>query len=219
MKLIKNIPFLIALLLLSTACSKDKSVDSSTNVGYQEQYNQDILKIETYLKTHAVVVVNNPGFANDQDATFSTVPNLDPSSIWGSDAVTPKTNLLFKNATFAGVVHKIYFLKFRQGIGTTPTLNNQITTYYKGFLLNDSVFDMSNANGATFPLNGLILGWQEIFPEFKSGITGAGNQMEEFGAGAMFLPSAYAYYNLGSGNGVIPPYTPIAFNFKLFKVL
>jgi hypothetical protein len=219
MKFIQKIAFLAVFAILLTSCNEDKGDNPSTNIGYQAQYDQDILKIETYLKTHAVVVVNNPGFADDQNATFTAVPNLDPSSIWGSDATTPKASLLFKNATFAGVVHKIYYLKFRQGLGTNPTLNNQITAYYKGFLLNDTVFDMSNANGATFPLNQLITGWQEIFPEFKSGISGAGSQTEDFGAGAMFLPSAYAYYNLGSGNGAIPPYTPIAFNFKLFKVL
>ena len=218
MKFLQKIAFLVVFAFLTNACSENKD-NPPTNIGYQAQYDQDILKIETYLKTHAVVVVNNPGFADDQNATFTAVPNLDPSSIWGSNATTPKASLLFKNATFAGVVHKIYYLKFRQGVGTAPTLNNQITAYYKGFLLNNTVFDLSNATGATFPLNQLIQGWQEIFPEFQSGLSGVGNQSEDFGAGAMFLPSAYAYYNLGSSNGAIPPYTPIAFNFKLFKVL
>lgn len=219
MNKIKKCIAIIIVFILVSACSKDTSEQPIANVGYAAQYQIDVAKIEAYLKSHSVTVTNNPGFTDDQNATFTSVPNLDLSSIWGSDAANPKESLLFKNATFAGVEHKIYYLKFRQGVGVNPTINNQIKTYYKGFLLNGNVFDQSAATGATFPLNQLILGWQEIFPEFKEGISSAGNQNVDFGSGVMFVPSAFAYYNQSLGNGAIPAYSPLVFSFKLYEVL
>ena len=218
MNLIKKCTLTIVTLFLLASCNNDDNLNQTpTTVDYQTQYNIDIAKIENYLKTHSVTVTNNPGAVNDQNAVFVEVPNLSEESIWGSNPTVPKASLLVKNATIGNVTHKLYYLKFREGVGASPTTNNQITSYYKGFLLNNSVIDVSAESGATFPLNQLIGGWQLIFPEFKMGIITANNQYEDFGAGAMFLPSAFGYFNI-SPAGSIPPYSPLIFNFKLYRV-
>lgn len=216
MHLIKKSALVIATSLLFASCNKDEENNfTPAPVDYAIQYNIDIAKIENYLKTHSVTVTNNPGAANDQNAVFTEVPSLSEESIWGSNPTVPKASLLVKNVTFANVVHKLYYLKFREGVGTSPSSTNQITVAYNGFLTNNSVFDAST--GATFTLNQLIGGWQQIFPEFKMGTVIGTNQYEDFGAGAMFLPSAFGYYNF-SPAGSIPAYSPLIFSFKLYRV-
>ena len=89
-------------------------------------------------------------------------------------------------------------------------------------MLNETVFDRNYTSPIWFPLNGVVRGWQEIFPFFKSGTVTAGatagdpNVYSDFGAGVMFLPSGLAYYNRASTN--IPSYSPLIFSFKLKSV-
>jgi hypothetical protein len=184
---------------------------------YAVQYNTDILKIETFLKTHSISVTNHAGFSDDQDVSYATVPSLDENSIWGSNPLDPKANLLTKTVTIKDVVHKIYYIKFRLGIGVSPTLTNQIKTQYTGFLIEDGfVFYDGKDEGDNLPLNGVITGWREILPEFKMGTITGVNQYSDFGAGVMFLPSALAYYNMSTQH--FPSYSPLGFSFKLYNV-
>lgn len=214
----KKILLPILTLLLIFSCDKETKVEVPPvfKRDYATQYNEDIAKIENYLKTHSVVITNNSGFPDDQDASFSIVPNLDVNSIWGSNPAIPKASLLFKLATINGVVHKIYYIKFREGVGVSPMVTGRAKFFYKGFLLDDSVFDTSSVTGFTANLNQLIFGFREILPLFKMGTVTGVNQYADFGAGVMFLPSAFAYYD--NPAGTIPAYSPIVFNFKLFEV-
>ena len=130
----------------------------------------------------------------------------------------PKPSLLIKVATVGGVAHKIYYIKFRNGVGVSPTINSKVTVSYKGFLLNDTAFfDQSPDAGVNFELNQLILGWKEILPEFKMGNVSGVNQYSDFGAGVMFLPSALGFYERNTST--IPAYSPLVFPIKLYKVL
>ena len=205
------------------SCSDDKKPSAQPTPiqpkDYGTQYNEDLTKIENFLKTHSITVIDHAGFADDQDASFATVPNLDSNSIWGSNTTTPKASLLFKLVNVAGVSHKVYYIKFRNGIGASPTINNQIRTVYNGFLMNETItsFDKSDEKGAVFTLNGLITGWREILPEFKMGTFTGTNQYTDFGAGVMFLPSALAYYN--SDRPQIPAYSTLIFTFKLYNII
>jgi hypothetical protein len=218
----KIIKFILFSLLLSTTFLSCDGNDSMPDVpqkrDYQDQYNEDIAKIENYLKTHAITVVTNPGFADDQNATYSVVPSLDANSIWGTDPLVPKVNVLTKIAIVGGVEHKIYYLKFRDGVGASPNTSNQIKAYYNFVLLNDAStpIETSSEAGVNLQLNKLILGWKYILPEFKMGTITGINQYNDFGAGVMFLPSALAYYEQSSAN--VPAYSPVIFNIKLFNI-
>lgn len=173
MRISQKISIASFIFFLICSCEKENKIEEQQffKRDYASQYAEDISKIEDFLKTHSVTVINHAGFPDDQDATFTSVPNLDATSMWGSNAVTPKSSLLFKLSNIGGVSHKIYYIKFRNGIGVSPTINNQIKAYYKGFLLTDDtiLFDFSPETGTTFYLNQLIYGWREIFPEFKMG--------------------------------------------------
>ncbi len=78
----------------------------------------------------------------------------------------------------------IFYIIEKEGEGSPPTVNNKVTVHYKGTLLDGSVFDSSYDRGEpiTFPLNGVIKGWQEGIPLLKKG-----------GKGTLIIPSGLAY--------------------------
>lgn len=216
----KSKVFIISVFFMSflQSCVKDDNDITNTKRDYQTQYNEDIARIETYLKTHSMTVVNHPGFSDHQNVSFVAVPSLDANSIWGTNDTTPSSSLLTKLVTFEGVIHKVYYLKLQEGIGASPTATSQIRSYYKCSLVDNesTVVSTSFESGADMSMSQLILGWQKILPEYKMGIISGTNQYNDYGAGVMFLPSALGYYNLQVNQ--IPAYSPLIYNFKLFNV-
>ena len=74
---------------------------------------------------------------------------------------------------------------------------------YKGYLPDGTVFDQTpGTETATFPLAGLIRGWQEGIPLLKKG-----------GKGTFFLPSVLGYGSSGSGS--IGPNEVLIFEIEL----
>jgi len=47
------------------------------------------------------------------------------------------------------------------GDSVKPTLSDEITINYQGYLIDGTVFDETTGTPRTFPLNGLIRSWQE----------------------------------------------------------
>lgn len=120
--------------------------------------------------------------------------------------------------------HKMYYLVARQGdndsIPATKSTDSTLVRY-KGFLLNDFIFDNSNTP-VWFNLSNNIRGFREFMPALKSG--GEININEEdgtyvisgnYGIGMVFMPAGLGYY---SGSGSIPAYTPVAFAVDLLRV-
>ena len=58
-----------------------------------------------------------------------------------------------------------------EGAGKMPTLNDTVTTNYRGTLIDGSEFDNSYKRGepATFPVSGVIPGWTEALQHMKVG--------------------------------------------------
>lgn len=108
---------------------------------------------------------------------------------------------LTANATGSG----LYYVITSQGTGVQPTLASSVTVKYKGYLVDGSVFDQSNNGGATFPLNGVIKGWQEGIPLFKKG-----------GKGILLIPSALGYGS--NAQGKIPANAVLIFDIELLDV-
>jgi FKBP-type peptidyl-prolyl cis-trans isomerase FklB len=97
---------------------------------------------------------------------------------------------------------------FTQGQGEKPSLQNQVTVHYHGTLIDGTVFDSSVQRGepATFPVNGVIQGWQEVIPMMNTG-----------SKWRVFIPSDLAYGERGAGNA-IPPHTPLVFDIELISI-
>lgn len=96
----------------------------------------------------------------------------------------------------------------KQGVGSSPTSTDQVTTHYHGTLLSGKVFDSSVERGQPidFPVNGVIAGWTEALQLMK---TGAKYRL--------YLPYNLAYGERGAG-GSIGPYETLIFDVELLKV-
>ena len=94
---------------------------------------------------------------------------------------------LAENAKKDGVVSLpsgIQYIVLEEGKGEKPTVEDQVECDYVGTLIDGTEFDSSIKRGqpATFPLRGVIKGWQEVIPMMSVG-----------SKWKIFIPAAYAY--------------------------
>ncbi|MEX0786170.1 MAG: FKBP-type peptidyl-prolyl cis-trans isomerase, partial [Dehalococcoidia bacterium] len=88
-------------------------------------------------------------------------------------------------------------------VGATAT----VTVHYTGWLDDGTVFDSSVERGqpATFPLDGVIVGWQEGIPGMKVG-----------GTRRLIIPPELAYGDQDRGS--IPPNSTLTFDVELISI-
>jgi FKBP-type peptidyl-prolyl cis-trans isomerase FkpA len=110
-------------------------------------------------------------------------------------------NDLNANRTDSG----LYYVIDKSGSGTRPTSSSNVTVAYKGYFLDGSVFDQSDASGISFGLNQVISGWTEGIPLFKEG-----------GEGLLLVPSNLGYGD--NGRSSIPGGAVLLFDIKLIRV-
>lgn len=106
--------------------------------------------------------------------------------------------------TASGLQYKV----LQEGNGAKPTLDDVVTTHYHGTLIDGTVFDSSVDRGepTSFPLNGVIPGWQE------------GLQLMPVGSKyRFFIPSNLAYGERGAG-GMIGPNETLVFDVELISI-
>ena len=106
--------------------------------------------------------------------------------------------------TASGLQYKIV----EKGKGKSPTSENKVIAHYTGKLLDGTVFDSSHDRGepATFPVSGVIKGWQEALPMMKEG-----------GKWQIVVPANLAYGDRGVGN-LIGPNETLIFDIELVSI-
>ncbi len=121
-----------------------------------------------------------------------------------SDDKFIKAYIAKKGWTAKSTPEGIYYVTDVEGSGPTPTTTNTIKVFYKGYLLDETVFDSNLAPKAAveFPLNGLIEGWKIGFQKFKAG-----------SKGKLLVPSAYGYGSRAQGS--IPANSILIFEVEL----
>jgi FKBP-type peptidyl-prolyl cis-trans isomerase FkpA len=102
----------------------------------------------------------------------------------------------------------LVYCSMKEGTGASPSASSTVEVHYHGTLTDGTVFDSSVERGQTisFPLGGVIKGWQEGLKLMKEG-----------GKATLVIPSDLAYGDSGSGD-VIPPGATLKFEVELFKV-
>ena len=97
----------------------------------------------------------------------------------------------------------------KEGVGQPCSAGATVKVHYEGKLRNGEVFDSSYDSGkpATFPVNGVIQGWQEGLQLMTVGST------YEF-----YIPEELAYGERGAGSD-IPPYSALFFQVELLAAL
>lgn len=99
----------------------------------------------------------------------------------------------------------LYYVIDEAGTGEQPTYNDNVTVAYKGYFINGSVFDQSDANGISFNLQQVISGWTEGITYFNEG-----------GSGMLLIPAHLGYGN-NNYNG-IPGGSVLIFDINLISV-
>lgn len=122
----------------------------------------------------------------------------------GKDFLEKKKKEAGVKETKSGLLYKV----IKEGTGKEAKLENKVTVNYRGTLIDGKEFDSSykRKQPATFPLNGVIKGWQEGVQLMKEG------SKFEF-----YVPSDLAYGSKGAGADIGPDSTLI-FEVELLKV-
>ncbi len=99
----------------------------------------------------------------------------------------------------------VYVVIDEPGKGDKPTLDNKVTCHYEGTLIDGKKFDSSFDRGqpTSFPLRGVVPGWQVGIPAFAKG-----------GKGTILVPSE-AGYGINGAPPSIPPNSVLKFKVEL----
>lgn len=189
------------------------SYDATGKAGDRIDYGGGVDNGKFYLR--------NGGFhkANAAYGELFTRPsnNTRPVIDWNKNADSAKQaekdqQLIFeavqkKEIDTTGSMEGMYYQVLSEGNGRYVSISDTVTVYYKGSLLKDgSVFDQTKDKPATFPLKGLIRGWQIGLPLCKVG-----------GKIRLIIPTAKAY-TIRSRSKAIPPNSVLVFDIEVLSV-
>ena len=115
------------------------------------------------------------------------------------------------NAAKPGVITRPSGLQYEvleEGTGPQPTADDVVSTHYRGTHLDGSEFDATDPQGdpATFPVRGVVPGWQEALPLMKVGAKWR-----------LYVPPELGYGEAGSPP-VIEPNEVLVFEIELVRI-
>ena len=178
------------------------------------------IEIEEFLETHFYNYeeFENPPVDFDKKIVFDTIANENASKTPLIDQVDYKmvTDIRDENVTY-----KLYYLSTVQGGGDDINFVDIATMTYEGRFMSDlSLFD-SSVVPIRFDLTQIVDGLQSALVEFKGAVDFVENTdgtitFEDFGVGAVFIPSGLGYFNTPPSS--IPYYTQLIFTFQTFLV-
>lgn len=213
----------LGLFLTSTAFAADKPKTEkeifSYAVGYQigQGFKRDGLEVDSKTMSQAIDdVMSGKAPSLTVEEMRSAMENAQKVLIAKRQAMAEqaKSNgekYLAENGKKEGVITRESGLQYKilsTGKGKQATADGSITAHYEGKLVNGNVFDSSYRRGepATFNVNQVIPGWQEVIP-----------LMHEGDKWQVFIPSSLAYGERGQPP-VIGPNEPLIFDIELIKV-
>ncbi len=217
MKIKNYLLILLTLVLGFNSCKKDDDVTITPPRDRSEQYLVDIDSIEEFLSTH---FYNYEEFQLDPNSSTFQI-EFDTVAGTNSDKIPLIDQVEYKLVSDAEEVeYKLYYLKVREGLGDTPTFGDSTYVRYVGTLIDQSIFD-SSPLPIWFQLPSVVQGFREGVIEFN-GATGFTENpdgtfvYENYGIGAIFLPSGLGYYN--SPVAGTTAYAPLIFKFDMLAV-
>ena len=154
-------------------------------------------KIILFLSVCFILFISGGCIKNDEGCQEKTVQSEDAAmlSFAASNSITATKHS-------SGMYYEI----INPGSGPMPTMSSTLKVKYTGKLTNGTIFDQQIVTPISFPLNGVILGWQLGLPLIKKG-----------GVIKLIIPSSYGYGC--TGKGPIPGYSILFFEIELIDVL
>ncbi len=219
---------IIAMLITIFAVSacKDKDVDLTSDkqkfsyaVGFQMSQNlkQQSLDLDTTALSQAIEdVLSGQEPKVSQDDMKSAVQAYQQKRIkdreqLGINNKEAGEKFLAENRKKEGVVtlkSGVQYKVIEKGAGRKPKPTDKVVVHYRGTLIDGTEFDSSykRKQPATFAVNGVVKGWQEIIPMMKEGAKWH-----------VAIPSDMAYGKRGAG-GLIGPNAALVFEIKLVGI-
>lgn len=207
----KNLFWLIALSFALSfglaSCAEDTTVE--------DPYANWEVRNDRYLDSIADVACTHPGeweiYCNYKIASESTTPGLGNTTVTTNPFETP-----------ASANDSVYMKIIEPGTGATPLFTDSVSVYYRGKLINGTVFDQNYTGdldeeihvpthfalqaSQTSGGDGLIVGWVTALQKMKEG------QRVE-----LYIPADLAYGS--SERSSIPANSMLIFDLKLEKVI
>ncbi|MEZ4778290.1 MAG: hypothetical protein R2786_02800 [Flavobacteriaceae bacterium] len=184
--------------------------------------------VEEFLRTH---FYNYEEFASpppdfDYKIKFDTLAGDNASKIPLIDQVQSKT---VQDRIADGVTYTLYYLNALEGGGQKPKFSDVVTLRYEGIFLNTEfslspytkLFD-SAATPVNFDLTAVVNGFQDGMIEFRTSPSDptVGDDgvvtFDNYGVGAVFIPSGLGYYVSPPNGSSIPFYAQLIFTFQLY---
>jgi FKBP-type peptidyl-prolyl cis-trans isomerase FklB len=126
-----------------------------------------------------------------------------------AEAVEEGKKFLAENAKKEGVKlteSGLQYKVLKEGEGDSPKPTDVVEVFYKGTLIDGTVFDETHDKPVSFPVNGVIPGWTEALQLMK-----VGSKYQ------LFIPSELAYGERGAG-GQIKPNSTLIFEVELLSI-
>lgn len=179
-----------------------KEIDlDSVLQGIRDQFNGK----EPLLTADAALKIKQDFAQRQQEAVETEIKKLAEKNQKEGDA------FMAKNKKKKGVITTASGLQYiveKEGTGKTPTISDVTSINYRGTLLDGTEFDSSYKRGkpASFPVGGIIPGWQEALQLMKVG-----------GKYRVFIPPSLAYGDRGAGPQIGPNAT-LTFDIELLGI-
>jgi FKBP-type peptidyl-prolyl cis-trans isomerase FklB len=180
--------------------------------GIKQQGFADSVNVAALAKALEDAITSKPLLISEQEAqmVIQTYFQAQQSKAGEKNALEGR-KFLAENKKKPGVIELPSGLQYqvlKEGNGEMPKPTDKVTTHYHGTLINGDVFDSSVDRGqpASFPVNGVIQGWQEALQLMKVG-----------SKWKLFVPSELAYGNQGAGQK-IGPGTALIFEVELISI-
>ncbi len=224
MKSMFKVKYIIAFFFFTLlACSPD---DDGTNLIAERDRGEEAiagqLEIELFLETNTY---NYEDFANPPaDFDFKIV--FSPLTGENSDK-TPLIDFVDSKIVVdrfeEDVTYRLYFLVARQGLGDSPDFPDIAVVNFEGTDLDGVTFDASVVPIA-FDLTTVVNGFQDIAEEFNASSSFETNadgtiSFEDFGVGAMFIPSGLGFFASPPFNSGLNQYEQIVFTFQMLETI
>ncbi|MBL6917135.1 FKBP-type peptidyl-prolyl cis-trans isomerase [Arenicellales bacterium IMCC55707] len=229
MKNLKSVPVLLATLLVSVNAVAEVGKPQTNQdqfsyaIGYQigsqiaQQLKSEGLDVNPAFLAKAledVIAGNEPALTIDEmNAAISSAQQQAQEQTMVNAQLAVEAGETFRNqyAEQDGVMRTDSGMLYRildEGSGEKPAASDTVVVHYRGTLINGAEFDSSIKRNqpATFGLNSIIPGWQEIL-----------QLMPEGSRWEVVIPPALAYGSTGAG-GMIGPEETLIFEIELIEI-
>ena len=111
---------------------------------------------------------------------------------------------------------QIQYKIITEGNGPIPDFDDAVVVHYNGYLIDGQKFDSSYDRGepATFSLNGIIPGWQQILQKMP-----VGSKWQVFIPEHLGYGMGGVYKDAKKGEYIIPPSSTLIFDIELLSIV